>query len=589
MKPTLSVGSIVRSSVHLVSAAALLMVLVASAGPARSDQLDRDTLRLLLWQAPTTLNPHFADGGKDQIPSRISYEPLASFDRKGNLVLFLAAEVPTLENGEVAVDGKSVVWKLKQGVKWSDGEPFTAKDVVFTYRYITNPDVESTSGDNYKIVDNVEALDDLTVKVTFKRSNPAWAVPFVGVRGMILPEHVFAAYNNSNAAAAPANFAPVGTGPYIAKEFRKEDVLVIGEDVVNTIKIFYEPNPFYRDAGKRHFKRVTLQGGGDATVAAKAVLRDGVVDYSWNLQVDDETLKEMEAKGVGKVVPLFGAYVERIALNFSDPNKETADGERSSTQFANPFFSDKLVREAFAYAVDRDKIAALYGRTGQPASNLLVAPTRYSSQHTSYKFDLSKAAELLDDASWVDSDKNGIRDKNGIELSVVYQTSVNPVRQETQEIVSQALESLGVHVEKKTIDSSVFFSSTNETTNTSRQFYADMEEYAHGNKVPDPGAEMSAWICSEIAQVKNGWSSKNISRYCNGAYDALYERSTIEMDPQKRQEIFIEMNDLLVHDFAMIPLVHWADTSGIAHDIGGYDPTSWDSETWNIADWYRKL
>jgi peptide/nickel transport system substrate-binding protein len=587
MNPKLPAGSVVVSGVQL-AAAVLLMVFVVSANSARSEQLDKDTLRLLLWQAPTTLNPHFADGAKDQIPSRISYEPLASFDRDGNLVPFLAAEVPTRENGEVAADGKSVVWKLKPGVKWSDGEPFTARDVVFTYRYITNPDVKSTSGDNYKIVDNVEALDDLTVKVTFKRADPAWAVPFVGVRGMILPEHVFAAYNNANALAAPTNLAPVGTGPYIAKEFRKEDVLMIGEDVVNTITIFYEPNPFYREAGKLHFKHVTLRGGGDVTVAAEAVLRDGVVDYSWNLQVDDKTLTEMEDKGVGKVVPLFGAYVERILFNFSDANKETAEGERSSMQFANPFFSDKLVREAFAYAVDRDKIAALYGRTGQPASNLLVAPTRYNSPHTSYQFDLGKAAAFLDEAGWVDSDKNGIRDKNGIELSVVYQTSVNPVRQETQEIVSQALESLGVHVEKKMIDSSIYFSSTNETTNTSRQFYADLEEFAHGNKVPDPGAEMSAWICSEIAQMKNGWSSKNNSRYCNGAYDALYEQSTTEMDPQKRQGLFIEMNDLLVNDFAMIPLVHWADTSGIANDIGGYDPTSWDSETWNIADWYRR-
>src|SRR5262245_44687535 len=99
MSPKLPAGSVVRSSVQLV-ATALLMVCVVSAGPARSEQLDKDTLRLLLWQAPTTLNPHFADGAKDQIPSRISYEPLASFNQEGNLVPFLAAEVPTLENGE---------------------------------------------------------------------------------------------------------------------------------------------------------------------------------------------------------------------------------------------------------------------------------------------------------------------------------------------------------------------------------------------------------------------------------------------------------------------------------------------------------
>ena len=138
------------------------------------------------------------------------------------------------------------------------------------------------------------------------------------------------------------------------------------------------------------------------------------------------------------------------------------------------------------------------------------------------------------------------------------------------------------------IDGSVYFTSTNETTNTTRHFYADMEEFAHGNKIPDPGAEMSAFICDEAAQMKNGWAKKNVSRYCNPAYDALYEQSTSEMDLLKRQQLFIQMNDILIKDFVVIPMVHWADTSGIANDIGGYNPTSWDSETWNIADWYRK-
>jgi peptide/nickel transport system substrate-binding protein len=309
---------------------------------------------------------------------------------------------------------------------------------------------------------------------------------------------------------------------------------------------------------------------------------------AWNLQVDDKTLTEMEAKGVGKVVPVFGSYVERIMLNFADPNKETAEGERSSAQFPHPFFSDARVREAFAYAADRDKIAALYGRTGRPASNLLVAPAPYNSPNTSYKFDLKKAAALLDEAGWVDSDNNGIRDKNGVELSVVYQTSINKVRQKTQDIVGQALESLGVHVEKKMIEGSIYLGSSNESTNTRRHFYADLEEYAHGNKGPDPGAEMSAWVCKEAAQMKNGWSSPNNSRYCNPAYDALYEQSTTEMDPQKRRQLFIQMNDILIRDSAVIPLVHWADTSGIANDIEGYNPTPWDSETWKIAEWYRK-
>ena len=566
----------------------LVALCVIATSLARADDLPKDVLRLLLWQAPTTLNPHLSPGIKDQTASRISYEPLASFDQSGTLIPFLAADIPSLDNGGVAPDGKSVVWKVKRDVKWSDGAPFTAKDVLFTYQFITNPDVGSSSIASYRSVQDVEAVDDYTIRITFKDVTPAWAAPFVGVQGMIIPEHVFSPYNNANVAAAPANLAPVGTGPYIAKEFRTEDVLMIGEDVVNTVKVIYEPNPFYRDAGKLSFKLVTLQGGGDATVAANALLRDGVVDYAWNLQVDDKTLTEMEAKGAGKVAVSFGSYIERVMINFTDPDSETPEGERSSTQFPHPFLNDKAVRQALALSIDRQKIADLYGRTGRVTSNILVAPSVFNSSNTSYTFDLEKAAAILDQASWVDSDGDGARDKDGVRLSVLFQASVNAVRQQTQEIIKHDLESIGILVENKMIDSSIFNGQANDNTNTRRHFYADIEEFAYGSKSPDPGGYMRGWTCAEAAQMANAWAGLNNSRYCNPDFDALYEASTTEMDADKRRKLFIQMNDLLIEDVAVVPMVHWADVSGLRADIDGFDPTPWDSETWNIADWHRK-
>lgn len=566
----------------------LLGLCATSPIPAHADNLPKDELRLLLWQAPTTLNPHLASGIKDQTASRISYEPLASFDQAGTLVPFLAAEIPSLDNGGVAADGKSVTWKLKPDVAWSDGVPFTAKDVLFTYQFITNPDVGSSSATSYKTVESVEVIDDHTVKVSFKDVTPAWALPFVGVQGLIIPEHVFSQFNNAQASSAPANFAPVGTGPYIATEFRTEDVLMIGEDVVNTVKIIYRPNPHHRTTDKLRFKQVTLQGGGDATVAANAVLRDGVVDYAWNLQVDDKTLSELEANSVGKVALSWGSYTERVMFNFTDPNQEAEGGERSSTRFPHPFLNDNAVRLALAGAVDRQKIAALYGRTGRATSNILVAPSLFNSPNTSYSFDLKKAAAILDERGWVDSDNDGVRDKNGVQLRLLFQTSVNPVRQQTQDIIKHDLESIGVLVENKMIDSSIFLGSANDNTNTRRHFYADIEEFAYGNKSPDPGAYMSGWTCAEAAQLANSWSGLNWSRYCNPAFDALYEASSTEMDPDKRRQLFVQMNDLLIADAAVVPMVHWADVTGLGKDIEGFNPTPWDSETWNIADWHRK-
>ncbi|RUV15634.1 peptide ABC transporter substrate-binding protein, partial [Mesorhizobium sp. M5C.F.Ca.IN.020.32.2.1] len=344
--------------------------------PAQTTEPDGDTLRLLLWQAPSTLNPHQAPGIKDQTASRIVYEPLASFDAEGRLVPFLAAEIPSLENGQVAPDGRSVTWKLRPGIKWSDGVPFTAKDVLFTYQYIVNEDVGSSSAGSYKSVAKVEALDNLTIKVTFKDVNPAWSLPFVGVQGMVI-------HNNKDAASAPANLAPVGTGPYRLKEFRTEDVLLIGEDVVNTVKIIFEPNPEYRDRDSLAFKQVTLQGGGDARTAANAV-SEGIVDYAWNLQVGEADLRRLETKGVGRVDLYWGSYVERIMLNFTDPRRETADGERASVEFPHPILTDRRVRQALAAAVDRRKAAELHGRSGRATANLLVAPAAFASPNTKW-------------------------------------------------------------------------------------------------------------------------------------------------------------------------------------------------------------
>jgi len=150
-------------------------------------------LKLLFWQAVTLLNPHFAVGTKDQEGSRIFYEPLAGWDNEGNLVPFLAAEIPSKENGGLTEDGLSVIWKLKRGVKWHDGMPFTADDVVFNWDYARTPETAAITIGSYKDV-KVEKIDDLTVRVTFAKPTPFWADAFVGSNGMIIPKHLFADY-----------------------------------------------------------------------------------------------------------------------------------------------------------------------------------------------------------------------------------------------------------------------------------------------------------------------------------------------------------------------------------------------------------
>ena len=535
-----------------------------------------DTLRLLYWQAPTILNPHLSTGFKDVEASRITLEPLASFDKVGNIVLFLAAEEPTLENGGVAEDGKSVTWKLKPDVQWSDGTPFSAADVAFTYEFISNPEVGAVSAGTYELIESVEAIDDYTVKVNFKDVNPSWFMVFMGADGMILPKHLFQDYNGGNAREAPANLMPVGTGPFQVKDFKPGDIVV------------YEPNPNYRERDTLSFSRIELKGGGDATSAARAVLQTGDADFAYGIQVEAPILKQLAAAGQGQIVTNFGALVERILINFADPNQETNEGERANVEFPHPFFSDPQVRQAFNLAIDRDTIATqLYGPTGKATANFLVAPAPYQSSNTSYTFDLEKAAELLDQAGWQDTNDDGVRDKNGIEMNVLFQTSVNSLRQKTQEIIKQSLESIGIDVELKNIDASIYFSSDPASTETVARFYADLQMFMTGNTNPDPGSYMKTYTCDEITQKANNWSKDNYSRYCNPDYDLLWEQATKELDPQKRRQLFIQMNDLLVNEAIVLPLVHRAETDAVSNQLTGVDLTPWDLHTWNIAEWRR--
>jgi peptide/nickel transport system substrate-binding protein len=544
--------------------------------PTPAADVSATTLKLLYWQAPTILNPHLSNGFKDAEASRITLEPLASYDAAGNLVPVLAAEVPTLDNGGVAADGRSVTWKLKPGLKWSDGEPFSAADVVFTHQFVTDPAVAAISAATYEPIESVDALDETTVKITFKEPNPAWSNVFVGTEGMVLPRHSFAEYLGAKSREAPANLMPVGTGPYRVVEFKPGDVVI------------YEPNPNYREADSLGFTRLELKGGGDAVSAARAVLQTGDVDFAYNLQVEAPILEQLSAAGRGEVVANFGSLMERILINFSDPNADV-DGERSHISKPHPFLTDPAVRRALSLATNREAIATqLYGPTGKPTANFLVAPESFSSPNTSYEFDLAAAQQALEDAGWTDSDGDGIRDKNGVPLKILVQTSVNPLRQKTQEILKQAWESIGFRVELRSIDASVFFDSSPTNPDNTGHFYADLQMYTTGNTNPDPGSYMKTYLCSEIAQKANNWSKDNVSRYCNPDYDALWQQVARELDPEARRQIFVQMNDLLVKDIAVIPLVHRAETAGVGDRLAGVNLTPWDLNTWNIAEWTRK-
>ncbi|MEM9947609.1 MAG: ABC transporter substrate-binding protein [Cyanobacteria bacterium P01_D01_bin.36] len=529
-------------------------------------------LRLLYSRTFTTLNPHLASGFQDFEASRVVYEPLATYEADGSMVPVLAELIPTSENGGVSDDGRTVTWKLKPDVRWSDGRPFTAEDVAFTYEFVSNPRVGAVTEKYYEAIDKVDVVDPLTVKITFKAPNPSWALPFTGQNGMILPKHIFEDVQDTNVRQAEANFQPVGTGPY--------RFIAIADDIWT-----FAANEQFRE-GTPAFDLVELEGGITPYVAARRVLRDGDADFVHNIQLSIEDRVALAKGGAGRVATTFGAYVERIMLNPTDPNEVTKNGERSSLDNPHPFLSNVNIRKAIDLAIDREEIVdKIYGNAGQLTNQLLPFPTEYTNPELAYNHDLEQAKKLLDAAGWIDTNDNGIRDKDGVEMRMVFQTPINPVRQRTQELVEEDLREVGIDVDIRRVIADDFFSADPSQTRSINHFYADMQKYNAGSDTPDPAIYMSWWLCDEIATYENNWQKPNNARYCNEEYDKLWEQASKELDTDKRAALFRQMNTLLMQDVAVIPLIRRANTNAISNRITGVDPTPWDASTWDIGTW----
>jgi peptide/nickel transport system substrate-binding protein len=527
-------------------------------------------LKLLWWQAPTILNPHLAIGVKDGDGSRLFYEPLVSFDPDGNMVPVLVAEVPTVQNGDVARDGLSVTLKLKKGVQWHDGKPFTADDVVFTWEYAADPATLAVSTGQYREIARVDKLDSHTVKVVYKTPTPFWATAFRG----IIPRHVFEPFKGGKSREAPANLKPVGTGPYRIVDFKPGD-LVRGE-------IF----PGYHDTNWPFFDRVEMKGGGDAVSAARAVIQTAEYDFAWNMQVEDDVLRRMEQGGKGRVDIAWGGQVEHILCNFTDPLREV-DGERSSLKAPHPFLTDPSVRTALSLLVDRASIQEqIYGRLGQTTANYLNAPAQFRSKNTRWEFSVEKAAKILDDAGWKRG-ADGIRAKDGKRLRMLFQTAINAPRQKTQAIVKQAAARVGIDIELKSIVPAVYFSTDPANLDTSSHFTADLQMYSFNTGSPDPQRFMDPFVSWEVSQKENKWAGRNSTRWRNEEYDRAFRAAETEMDPVKRAAQFIRMNDLLTQNVVIVPFLWRGNASAVSNRLHGTEISGWDSNCWNIAHWYK--
>jgi len=532
-------------------------------------------VKTLWWQAPTLLNPHFANGTKDQDACRIFYEPLASFDPDGNVVPVLAAEAPSTQNGQVAKDGMSVTWKLKKNVAWHDGQPFTADDVVFTWEYVMDPGTAAVTIGSYRDIVRIDKIDSHTEKIGFKSPTPFWATAFCGAdTGPIIPKHLFQAFKGDKSREAPTNLKPVGTGPFKFLDFKPGDI------------VRGEINPNYHVPNRPFFDQVEMKGGGDAVGAARAVIQTGEYDFAWNMQVEDEQLKRFEQGGKGRVEITPGGNIEHIQVNTTDPWTEV-DGERSSAKTKHPTLSDPAVRQALNLLVDRGSVQEeIYGRTGIATANFVNAPSRFVSKNTKWEFNVDKANAILEAAGW----KRGgdsIRAKDGKKLKFVYQTSINNPRQKTQQIVKQACAKAGIELELKAVTANIFFASDPANPDTYSHFYTDLQMYTTTMTRPDPQRFMDQFTSWEVSAKDNKFALTNKTRWRNEEYDKLWKAAEHEMDPVKRAALFIKMNDLVIQNVVVIPVVARPAVAAISNRLRDAVQSGWDSNFWALAYWSK--
>ena len=578
-RPRLEDGDVFRK---LLSGLAIVVLGAATlAGAAHAERGRDGDLKILYWQAVSTLNPYLSGGIKDIEAASLVLEPLARYDDRGTMVPALAADIPTLENGGVAADLRSITWPLRQDVVWSDGTPFTAADVVFSARYCLNEEMGCNAASSFGDVAGVEALDDHTVRIRFGAAKPFPYGPFVGSTAPILQKAQFENCTGARAQTCTAeNFGPIGTGPFKVDEFRANDV------------VLFLANRRYREPGKPAFAAVTFKGGGDAASAARAVLATGEFDYAWNLQIEPEVLDRMVALGEGRIVTGFGTMVERLIINQTDSAPALGRDKRSlylDGANPHPFLSDPAVRRALSLAIDRQIVAdSGYGAAGEVTCNIVPAPAIYASAANDACMvqDVREANRILDEAGWLRGG-DGVREKDGVRLSIVYQTSTSPVRQSTQALIKRMWGEIGVETELRNIDAAVYFGGDPASPDTYMKFYADIQMYARSFSGVDPEAYLANWTCAEIPGPENQWLGGNIARVCDAEYDALAGKLAVTAPLEARAAIARRMNDILVRNHYMIPLIWRARISAHASSLKGVRMSSWDSELWNIADWHR--
>ncbi|MCC6319800.1 MAG: peptide ABC transporter substrate-binding protein [Gemmatimonadaceae bacterium] len=470
-------------------------------------------------------------------------EGLVTNDEHMNIVPVLAASIPTLENGGVVMrpdGGMDVTWKLRPGVRWHDGVPFTSADVKFTVDAINSPDYNPESTDGFDRISSVDTPDSLTAIVHYREPYAPYQLQFV--RGA-LPRHVLEGKDIDR--ATEYNRAPLGTGPYRVAEWKTGEYILL-ERVPN-----YWRGSAFPKIERIQFKfipntttRVNQLASGEAHVVALV---------PWDKYRELATIPGLT------VHRMPGNSYEHITLN----------------QRQVPAFRDVRVRRALTHAIDRELIARTILDSLAPVVHGAIQPVSWaftdSVQH--YPFDPARARTLLDSAGWTDADGDGIREREGVRLGFTLLTQAGfAIRESVSQAVQRMLRDVGADVKIQLVDG---------TAISSLWFEGKFDAMLHWWHMPaDP--EITLFFASDRTPP----AGRNINYVADSTLDRLMYASDREIDQARRRAILVRVQQRLAELAPEIPLYNVTRLDGVPAALRNFkgNPTN-TGVFWNVWEW----
>jgi peptide/nickel transport system substrate-binding protein len=514
-------------------------------------------------QEQDSLNPMYTSMWFSYITEAFWLRGLWRFDDKGKAVPDIAAEIPTEANGGIADGGKTITVKLNPDAKWSDGEPLTADDFVFTYQMIISDKNKVSTTYPYKDqVASVEAQDPQTLVVKFNDPFAPWITSVFATAPNsipVIPKHILEPVFQKDGTLDNAewNRAPtVSAGPFVFKEWESGSQMTFVRN-----DHWFGPKPKVDQI----FFRIVPD---DA--AQMAAIKSGDTDIGVYLTFAD--VSDVEGSGVAEMASDQGGWAESWFLNF-DPKR------------SHPAMRDVKVRQALALATDCEKITKdlLGGKTTPLGTFWDATPPFSDSSIKPDPYDPDQAAKLLDEAGWK-LGADGIREKTiggkVVKLKLRYITNSKDLRKQVMAVVKQMWAKVGIDVELVNYANDVYF---NSYAQNGPQYVDnfDIAEFSQDPSFPDP--DISQFLCSEIPTPDHP-EGNNFQGYCNKDLDKLFAQQATTVNRDDRIKIFYQIEKIMHDDMVWIGMWNDLDLWSVNKRLKNV-VFSGGTSFWNVTDW----